>query len=171
MLLWRQTWNKVRHSIYDPAIDYCLEWNMMLYDFSFEAEAARELLKPLKRKEISTAIYLSRGIGAVAISETVKRSDLLEDFQCYSARVESVGGSALSEAPGMCPHLRKIDVQGSGIQAGLTLSKSISKNLRELNISSLDLEDDGVISIANGSKQTAPYLESLEMAGNGMRIS
>ncbi|KAK3032717.1 hypothetical protein RJ639_035161 [Escallonia herrerae] len=67
--------------------------------------------------------------GAVAISASVKRSGLLEDFQCSSAGVESEGGGALSEAPGMCPHLTKIDGQGNvfGIQAGLTLSKSISK--------------------------------------------
>nr|CCG20348.1 Ran GTPase activating protein 2 [Solanum stoloniferum] len=108
--------------------------------------------------------------GAVAIAEIVKRSPLLEDFRCSSTRVGSEGGSVLCEALGMCSHLKKLDLRDNmfGPEVGLVLCKALSKheNLTEIYLSYLDLEDEGVIAIANALKDSAPSLAVLEMAGN-----
>nr|CCG20321.1 Ran GTPase activating protein 2 [Solanum stoloniferum] len=108
--------------------------------------------------------------GAVAIAEIVKRSPLLEDFRCSSTRVGSEGGSVLCEALGMCSHLKKLDLRDNmfGPEAGLVLCKALSKheNLTEIYLSYLNLEDEGVIAIANALKDSAPSLAVLEMAGS-----
>nr|CCG20344.1 Ran GTPase activating protein 2 [Solanum stoloniferum] len=108
--------------------------------------------------------------GAVAIAEIVKRSPLLEDFRCSSTRVGSEGGSVLCEALGMCSHLKKLDLRDNmfGPEVGLVLCKALSKheNLTEIYLSYLNLEDEGVIAIANALKDSAPSLAVLEMAGN-----
>nr|CCG20304.1 Ran GTPase activating protein 2 [Solanum stoloniferum] len=108
--------------------------------------------------------------GAVAIAEIVKRSPLLEDFRCSSTRVGSEGGSVLCEALGMCSHLKKLDLRDNmfGPEVGLVLCKALSKheNLTEIYLSYLNLEDEGVIAIANALKDSVPSLAVLEMAGN-----
>ncbi|GLT99730.1 hypothetical protein SLE2022_171510 [Rubroshorea leprosula] len=109
--------------------------------------------------------------GALAISEVVKHSPLLEDFRCSSTRVDS-GGIALSNALETCSHLKKLDLRDNvfGAEAGVGLSKSLFKlaNLVGLYLSYLNLEDEGAIAIANALKESAPSLEVLEMAGNNI---
>ncbi|GLT99710.1 hypothetical protein SLE2022_171630 [Rubroshorea leprosula] len=109
--------------------------------------------------------------GALAISEVVKHSPLLEDFRCSSTRVDS-GRIALSNALETCSHLKKLDLRDNvfGAEAGVGLSKSLFKhaNLVGVYLSYLNLEDEGAIAIANALKESAPSLEVLEMAGNNI---
>ncbi|GLT99754.1 hypothetical protein SLE2022_171720 [Rubroshorea leprosula] len=107
--------------------------------------------------------------GALAISEVVKHSPLLEDFRCSSTRVDS-GRIALSNALETCSNLKKLDLRENVFGAGVGLSKSLFKhtNLVGLYLSYLNLEDEGAIAIANALKESAPSLEVLEMAGNNI---
>ncbi|KAL0371312.1 UNVERIFIED_CONTAM: RAN GTPase-activating protein 2 [Sesamum angustifolium] len=108
--------------------------------------------------------------GAIAISNIVNHSPLLEDFRCSSTRVESEGGIALAKALGTCSHLKKLDLRDNmfGIDAGLALSKALSafSDLSEIYLSYLNLEDEGCIALANALKGSASSLEVLDMAGN-----
>ena len=112
--------------------------------------------------------------GAVAIAEMVKRSPALEDFRCSSTRVDSEGGVALAEALGTCTHLKKLDLRDNmfGVEAGVALSKALSafKDLTEIYLSYLNLEDEGAKSIVNALKESTPSLEVLEMAGNDITV-
>lgn len=108
--------------------------------------------------------------GAIAISQLVKNSPLLEDFRCSSTRVGSEGGVALAEALEVCTHLKKLDLRDNmfGVEAGLALSKTLPGfgNLIEVYLSYLNLEDEGVIALAEALKKSATSLQVLEMAGN-----
>ena len=112
--------------------------------------------------------------GAVAIAEMVKRSPALEDFRCSSTRVDSEGGVALAEALGTCTHLKKLDLRDNmfGVEAGVALSKALCafKDLTEIYLSYLNLEDEGAKSIVNALKESTPSLEVLEMAGNDITV-
>lgn len=112
--------------------------------------------------------------GALAIAEVVKRSPLLENFRCSSTRVGSEGGIALSEALEHCTHMEKLDLRDNmfGTEAGVSLSKTLSsfKNLTELYLSYLNLEDEGAIAIVNALKESASPIEVLEMAGNDITV-
>jgi Ran GTPase-activating protein 1 len=112
--------------------------------------------------------------GALAISQVVKKSPVLENFRCSSTRVGSEGGISLAEALGICANMKKIDLRDNmfGAEAGVILSKSISKHsyLTEIYLSYLNLENEGVIAIANALKDTAPHLQVLEMAGNDITV-
>ncbi|XP_065030631.1 RAN GTPase-activating protein 2-like [Musa acuminata AAA Group] len=108
--------------------------------------------------------------GAIAISEVLKHSPLLEDFRCSSTRVASEGGIELAKALETCTHLKKLDIRDNifGVDAGITLSKTLEKlvHITEIYISYLNLEDAGAIAIANALKQSVPFLEVLDIAGN-----
>lgn len=112
--------------------------------------------------------------GAIAISEMVKRSPALEDFRCSSTRVDSEGGVALAKALGTCTRLKKLDLRDNmfGVEAGVALSKALSafKDLTEVYLSYLNLEDEGAKAIANALKESTPSLEVLEMAGNDITV-
>ncbi|GJW31643.1 Ran GTPase-activating protein 1 [Tanacetum coccineum] len=84
--------------------------------------------------------------GAIAISQIVKESRMLEDFLCSSTRVGSEGGLALAEALGTCNNMKKLDLRDNmfGVEAGIALSQSIPVfvNLTEIYLSYLNLEDE-----------------------------
>ncbi|XP_071720835.1 RAN GTPase-activating protein 1-like [Rutidosis leptorrhynchoides] len=110
--------------------------------------------------------------GAIAISEVVNRSPNLEDFRCSSSRVGSNGGVALAEALNNCTLMRKLDLRDNifGPKPGVTLSQALSIhiNLTELYLSYLNLENEGIIAIANALKDSDSSLEILELAGNNI---
>ncbi|KAL3507955.1 hypothetical protein ACH5RR_033337 [Cinchona calisaya] len=147
---------------------------LYLMNDGISEEAARAVCELVPSTDKLTVIHFHNNMtgdeGATAISEVVKRSPLLEDFRCSSTRVGSDGGIALSEALGTCTHLRKLDLRDNmfGPEVGIALSKALSlhENLTEVYLSYLNLEDKGVIAIADALKSTALSLEVLEMAGN-----
>lgn len=110
--------------------------------------------------------------GALAIAQLVNRSPNLEDFRCSSTRVGSKGGDALVEALGSCTLLRKLDLRDNmfGPTPGVTLSQTLTThiNLTELYLSYLNLQNEGIIAIANALKNSDCTLEILEMAGNNI---
>ncbi|KAK9057301.1 hypothetical protein SSX86_022136 [Deinandra increscens subsp. villosa] len=110
--------------------------------------------------------------GAIAISQLVKGSPDLEDFRCSSTRVGSVGGVALAEALKTCTRVRKLDLRDNmfGPKPGVALSGNLTTyaNLIEIYLSHLNLENEGVIAIANALKTSGSTLEIIEMAGNNV---
>lgn len=139
------------------------------------ARAVRELIPSTEKLRILQFHNNMTGDeGAIAISEIVKCSPVLEDFRCSSTRVDSEGGVALAEAIGTCTHLKKLDLRDNmfGVEAGVALSKALSafKDLTEIYLSYLNLEDEGAKAIAIALKESTPSLEVLEMAGNDITV-
>ncbi|CAJ1969285.1 unnamed protein product [Sphenostylis stenocarpa] len=135
------------------------------------AKAVSELLPSTEKlKVLHFHSNMTGDEGAIAIAEIVKNSPALEDFRCSSTRVGSDGGVALAEALGACKHLRKLDLRDNmfGPEAGVALSKVIPAftDLTEINLSYLNLEDDGAEALANALKESAPSLEILDLSGN-----
>ncbi|KAJ1693826.1 hypothetical protein LUZ63_010524 [Rhynchospora breviuscula] len=81
--------------------------------------------------------------GAIAISEVVQKSPMLENFRCSSTRVGTDGGISLAEALGACVNMNKLDLRDNlfGVEAGPK-------------------------EIVNALKLSVPGLEVLELAGN-----
>ncbi|KAJ0238615.1 RAN GTPase-activating protein 2 [Hirschfeldia incana] len=139
------------------------------------AQAVSELIPSTEKlKVLHFHNNMTGDEGAVAISEVVKRSPLLESFRCSSTRVGSDGGIALSEALECCAHMKKLDLRDNmfGTEAGVSLGKTLSsyRNLTELYLSYLNLEDEGAIAIADALKESASPIEVLEMAGNDITV-
>ncbi|KAI3787755.1 hypothetical protein L2E82_00146 [Cichorium intybus] len=137
------------------------------------AKAIRELIPSTnKLKILHFHNNVSKDEGGIAISQIIKESPNLEDFRCSSTRVGSVGGIALSESLKTCTLLKKLDLHDNmfGPQTGQTLGRVLSAhvNLIEIYLSKLRLEDEGVIAVVNGLKDSASGLEILELAGNGI---
>lgn len=135
------------------------------------AKAVCELIPSTKKlKILHFHNNMTGDEGAVAISELLKKSPLLEDFRCSSTRVCSDGGIALAQALATCTHLKKLDILDNvfGVEAGIALSKSVSmfSNLTEIYLSYLNLENMGTLALANALKDSAPFLEVIDMAGN-----
>ncbi|WOG95318.1 hypothetical protein DCAR_0414633 [Daucus carota subsp. sativus] len=98
--------------------------------------------------------------GAIAISELVKHSPALENVRCSSTRVASEGGVALAEALGTCNNLKKLDLRDN------MFALPGCPNLNELNLSYLNLADEGCIVLANALRESATLLKVLEISGN-----
>ncbi|KAJ7954918.1 RAN GTPase activating protein 2 [Quillaja saponaria] len=151
----------------------CLE-ELYFMNNGISEEAARAVCELLPSTEKLRVLQFHNNMtgdeGALAISEVVRRSPLLEDFRCSSTRIGSEGGVALSDALETCTHMKKLDLRDNmfGVEGGVSLSKALPKHeeLREVYLSYLNLEDDGAIAIINVLKDSAPYLEVLEMSGN-----
>lgn len=139
------------------------------------AQAVCELIPSTKKlKVLQFHNNMTGDEGAVAISQLVKNSPMLEDFRCSSTRVGSEGGVALAEALEICTQLKKLDLRDNmfGVEAGLALSKTLLGfgNLIEVYLSYLNLEDEGVIALAEALKNAATSLQVLEMAGNDITV-
>jgi Ran GTPase-activating protein 1 len=134
------------------------------------AKALSELIPSTEKLKVLHFHNNMTGDGAVAISEVIKKSPLLENFRCSSTRVGTEGGVALAEALGACVNMKKLDLRDNlfGVVAGLALSKTITKLtcLKEIYLSYLNLEDEGTKEIVNALKSAVPGLEVLELAGN-----
>ncbi|KAJ0625025.1 putative WPP domain, leucine-rich repeat domain superfamily, WPP domain superfamily [Helianthus annuus] len=108
--------------------------------------------------------------GAIVISELLKKSPILEDFRCSFTWVGSEGGIALSEALATCTGLMKLDLRDNmfGVKAGIALSKTVSllTNLTEIYLGYLKLENEGSLALVNALKDSAKFLEVVELAGN-----
>ncbi|KAJ1265052.1 hypothetical protein BS78_08G048700 [Paspalum vaginatum] len=137
-------------------------------------EAAKALSELIPSTEKLKVLHFHNNMtgdeGAMHVAEMVKRSPNLESFRCSATRIGSDGGVALSEALGACTRLKKLDLRDNlfGVDAGLALSKTLPElpDLVELYLSDLNLENTGMVAIANALKQSAPQLEVLEVAGN-----
>ncbi|KAI8004174.1 RAN GTPase-activating protein 2 [Camellia lanceoleosa] len=151
---------------------------LYLMNDGISEEAARAVCELIPSTEKLRVLQFHNNMtgdeGALAISEVVKCSPLLEDFRCSSTRVDSGGGIALCEALSTCTYLKNLDLRDNmfGVEAGLTLSKTLSKhaNLTEVYLSYLNLEDEGATAVANALKESAPSLVVLEMAGNDITV-
>ncbi|KAM0053683.1 putative WPP domain, leucine-rich repeat domain superfamily, WPP domain superfamily [Helianthus debilis subsp. tardiflorus] len=108
--------------------------------------------------------------GLIVISELLKKSPILEDFRYSATRVGSEGGIALSEALATCTGLKKLDlsVNKLGVKAGIALSKTVSllTNLTEIYLGYLRLGNEGSLALVNALKDSAKFLEVVELAGN-----
>ncbi|KAL8192059.1 hypothetical protein R6Q57_028180 [Mikania cordata] len=135
------------------------------------AKAVVELIPSTKKlKILHFHNNMTGDEGAIAISQLLKNSPILENFRCSSTRVGSEGGVALSEALATCTGLKKLDLRDNmfGVEVGIALSKTVSlfTNLTEIYLSYLNLENEGTLVLVNALKDSAQFLEVLEMAGN-----
>ncbi|KAJ0735500.1 putative WPP domain, leucine-rich repeat domain superfamily, WPP domain superfamily [Helianthus annuus] len=110
--------------------------------------------------------------GAIVISELLKKSPILEDFRCSSTYVHSEGGIALSEALATCTGLKKLNLSDNnfGVEVGIPLSKTVSllTNVTEIYLSYLNLKNEGSLALVNALKDSAKFLEVVELAVNGI---
>ncbi|KAE8673847.1 RAN GTPase-activating protein 2 [Hibiscus syriacus] len=157
----------------------CLE-ELYLMNDGISEEAARAVCELIPSAEKLKVLHFHNNMtgdeGARAISDVVKCSSLLEDFRCSSTRIGSAGGIALSKALKSCTHLKKLDLRDNmfGVEAGVALSKALSKHLDlvEVYLSYLNLEDEGVVVLANALKESAPslaHLTKLNLAENELK--
>ncbi|KAI3801002.1 hypothetical protein L1987_29102 [Smallanthus sonchifolius] len=135
------------------------------------AQAVVELIPSTKKlKILHFHNNMTGDEGAIAISQLLKKSPILEDFRCSSTRVGAEGGIALSEALATCTGLKKLDLRDNmfGVEAGIALSKTVSlfTNLTEIYLSYLNLENEGTLALVDALKDSAQFLEVVEMAGN-----
>ncbi|KAL8548330.1 hypothetical protein ACS0TY_007598 [Phlomoides rotata] len=116
-------------------------------------------------------VGLSRG-RAEYISEIVSTCPQLEDFRCLNSRVYSLGNGSLAKALGKCNQLKKLDLRYNPLlpDARLDLSRALSalSGLCEIYLSHTDLFNVGCIEVAKALKKSAPSLQVLDMAGNGI---
>ncbi|KAJ0246383.1 RAN GTPase-activating protein 1 [Hirschfeldia incana] len=139
------------------------------------ARAVRELLPSTgKIRVLQFHNNMTGDEGAVAIAEIVKQCPSLEDFRCSSTRIGSDGGVALAEALASCGRLKKLDLRDNmfGVEGGVALAKTLSvlKELTEIYMSYLNLEDEGAEAISEALVKSAPRLEVVELAGNDITV-
>ncbi|MFS7909260.1 putative WPP domain, leucine-rich repeat domain superfamily, WPP domain superfamily [Helianthus anomalus] len=133
-------------------------------DNALDEKGVRAFSELLSSQSNLEELYLKKNV----ILEEAARA--VEDFRCSATWLGSEGGIALSEALATCTGLKKLDLSVNmlGVKAGIALSKNFSllTNLTEIYLGYLKLETEGSLALVNALKDSAKFLEVVELAGN-----
>lgn len=139
------------------------------------AVAICELLPfPAKLRVLHFHNNMTGDAGAITLSELVQKASSLESIRFSSARVATEGGIALAQSLLSGSRLQMIDIRDNpfGQEVALALNKPLKqhKDLKELYLSYLGFEDEGVEAVLHALQESAPYLQVLDLAGNEITI-
>ncbi|KAF5824018.1 putative WPP domain, leucine-rich repeat domain superfamily, WPP domain superfamily [Helianthus annuus] len=110
--------------------------------------------------------------GGIALSEALATCTGLKKLDLSLNNFGVEAGIALSEALATCTGLKKLNLSFNefGVEAGIALSKTISllTNVTEIYLSYLNLKNEGSLALVNALKDSAKFLEVVELAVNGI---
>ncbi|GLJ33384.1 hypothetical protein SUGI_0671530 [Cryptomeria japonica] len=144
--------------------------------FYISVEAARaicELLPSIERIKSLHFHYNDSGDDAAeTLSLLVKKCIALEDFEFSASEIGTRGAIALAGALSEGSRLKMLNLTDNmfGTKGGIPLSQVVSRHLglTEVYFRHMNLEDEGVIAIADSLKDAAQSLRVLMIGGNNI---